>query len=108
MGVERGSEIMFSDFATGGPMWTGTGRREARVAVRFDRAFAGMPVVFAGLGMIDAGSGPNLRMDVGHEHVTAEGFDLVLRTWEDTRLARVRAEWMAIGPLPDPDRWDVG
>ena len=40
--------------------------------------------------------------------MTPDGFALVFRTWGDTRVARVRATWMAIGPVRDDDTWDVG
>jgi hypothetical protein len=31
----------------------------------------------------------------------------VFRTWGDTRIARVRIAWMAIGELSEGDDWDV-
>ena len=41
------------------------------------------------------------------ENVTETGFDIVFRTWSDSRIARLRASWMAIGDLPFEDDWDV-
>ena len=49
-----------------------------------------------------------LRADLTVEHVTVSGFDLVFRTWGDTRIARLRVDWMAIGAMRDDDDWDVG
>jgi hypothetical protein len=32
---------------------------------------------------------------------------MVFRTWGDTRVARVRADWMAIGEQRSDEDWDV-
>mgnify|MGYP006075315471 FL=1 len=48
-----------------------------------------------------------IRADVAAETVTETGFDLVFRTRSDTRVARARIGWMAIGELSDEDDWDV-
>ena len=52
-------------------------------------------------------SAANVRADVSTDNVTAEGFELVFRTWGDTRVARVRMRWMAIGPVASEDDWDL-
>jgi hypothetical protein len=54
---------------------------------------------------MDAGS--VLRADVTAEAVTEKGFDMVFRTWGDTKVARVRIAWTALGELEDADAWDV-
>ena len=48
-----------------------------------------------------------LGVDISAENVTATGFEIVFRTWADTRVARIRADWIAIGPAKDEDDWDV-
>ena len=48
-----------------------------------------------------------IRADVAAETVTENGFDLVFCTWGDTRVARARIGWIAIGELSDEDDWDV-
>ena len=48
-----------------------------------------------------------IRADVAAETVAETGFDLVFRTWSDTRVARSRIGWMAISELIDEDDWDV-
>ena len=45
--------------------------------------------------------------DIVAEDVTAIGFTLVFRTWGDTRVARVRADWLAIGPADHVDDFAV-
>jgi hypothetical protein len=107
VGIVQGSRVLFSDFADGGPMWTGTGSRESRHVVMFKEAFVDPPSVMVGLSMWDMDSKTNPRADVVAENVTAKGFHLVFRTWGDTRVARVRADWTAIGPVRGEDDWDI-
>lgn len=107
VGVLQGSRILFTDFVDGGPMWTGQGNRESRHVVTFGAPFRGVPAVMVGLSMWDMDHGANARADLVAEQISETGFHLVFRTWGDTRVARVRADWMAIGALPDEDVWDV-
>jgi H-type lectin domain len=64
-------------------------------------------VVTVGLSMWDIDHQTNARVDLSAENVTPLGFDIVLRTWGDTRIARVRVDWMAIGQTRDDDDWEV-
>jgi len=48
-----------------------------------------------------------IRADVSTDKITGIGFELVFRTWGDTRIARVRAAWMAIGELAHADDWEL-
>lgn len=88
-------------------MWTETGPRQERAAVRFPDAFEAPPAVHVGLSMWDIEGGSNQRADIKAENITREGFDLVFRSWGDTRVARVRADWLAIGPVRHQDDWEV-
>jgi hypothetical protein len=107
IGIEQASRVLFSDFADGGVMWTGTGDRESRHEVRFKDGFLEAPSVMVSLSMWDIDHKHNARMDLRAERITPIGFDLVFRTWQDSRIARVRADWIAIGPVRDDDDWDV-
>jgi hypothetical protein len=107
VGIAQGSEMLFSDFAHGGPMWTGSGPREVRRPVTFAAPFATPPAVIAAISLFDLDRETNLRADLMTTGVTETGFTLVFRTWGDTRVARIRADWTAIGPLPDDEMWDV-
>jgi hypothetical protein len=86
VGVDQGSLELFSDFQDGGDMWTGTGPRKVSRAIKFSEAFAVQPLVHVSLTMWDIGSGSNACADIRAENVTETGFDLVFRTWSDTRL----------------------
>lgn len=107
LGLCQGTEVLFNDFADNGPMWTGEGPREARAAVRFPETFTAVPVVQVSLSMWDTGGNSNQRVDLRAENVTPEGFDLVFRTWADSRVARVRADWTAMGALRDEEGWEL-
>ena len=107
LGVVQGSKVMFSDFADGGPMWTGQGERQSRHAVVFKESFREAPAVMVGLAMWDIDHKSTSRGDLVAENVTKKGFDLVFRTWGDTRVARIRADWTAIGAMRDDDDWEI-
>ncbi|MCP4819306.1 MAG: hypothetical protein GY883_08960, partial [Shimia sp.] len=49
----------------------------------------------------------NIRAEVVAEEVTNLGFHLVFRTWGDSRVARVRMSWLAIGELSHADDWAI-
>lgn len=106
-GVAQGDVQLFADYVDDGPMWTGNGDREVRREVSFPEGFRSSPVVHVSLSMLDVDQTTNTRVEVVAEEVTAQGFDLVFRTWGDTRIARARAAWMAIGDLRNHDDWEV-
>lgn len=107
IGIDQGSVVMFSDFEDGGTMWSGEGPRMKAKPIRFGESFRTMPAVTVSLTMWDMDGDRNQRADITAENVSQAGFDLVFRTWGDTRVARVRADWMAIGELKHADEWDL-
>lgn len=107
VGIAQGSLVLFSDFQDGGVMWTGEGPRELRRIVTFREPFRETPAVQVSLSMWDIDQKHNGRMDISADMVTSEGFVIVFRTWGDTRVARVRADWMAIGSVGHEDDWEV-
>lgn len=107
IGVQQGSRILFADFVDGGAMWTGSGPREVRRAQAFDEPFLKPPAVTVSVSMWDIDHAANSRIDISAENVTATGFEIVFRTWSDSRIARIRADWMAIGAIRDDEAWEV-
>ncbi len=107
IGIDQGDALMFSDFEDDGEMWTGTGPRRAYKAVQFHQHFKSAPTVHVSLSMWDMDQMTNQRADIRAEDITREGFQLVFRTWGDTRVARARASWLAIGEVPHDDDWDI-
>lgn len=106
VGVTNGSVVLFSAFDNGGPMWTGQGPRAERHYVRFDEPFVEPPVVHLSLSMWDIAVNANQRADLQATNITPDGFVIEFRTWNDTRVARVGACWMAIGPVRHLDDFD--
>jgi hypothetical protein len=105
IGIAQGEEALFSDFADGGEMWTSEGTRERRKHVAFAPPFRAAPSVHVGLSLWDTDCRTNARMEVVAENVAPDGFDIVFRTWGDTRIARVRVSWIAIGAAHHEDDW---
>jgi hypothetical protein len=105
--VQQGTKVLFSDYADDGIMWTGQGDRENRHIVTFKQSFKEAPAVIVGISMWDIDHKHNVRADVSAEQITAEGFHILFRTWADSRIARIRVEWTAIGSVSDDDDWDV-
>lgn len=108
VGVENGDTLLFSDYEDGGEMWTGRGQRERRKHLRFSEPFSEPPTVQLSPSLWDLDATTVLRAEFEAEAVTKRGFDMVFRTWGDTRVARMRISWMAIGMLVEEDDWDVG
>lgn len=107
IGIEQGEVMLFSDFEDGGEMWTGSGPRERCKAVRFHEHFHRPPSVQAGVSLWDVDTQSAMRADISVRKITAKGFEIVFHTWGDTRLARLRVAWMAIGEARDDDAWEV-
>lgn len=107
VGVDQGNVELFSDFASGGDMWVGSGSRERRKWIVFSTAYRDVPTVHLSLSLWDMDSNANVRADLTAENIGPKGFDMVFRTWADTRVARVRMAWIAIGEVTSEDDWDL-
>ncbi|HIC67579.1 MAG TPA: hypothetical protein EYO87_16610 [Paracoccus sp.] len=107
VGVAQGTRLLFSAFEEGGEMWSGAGPRVVRHQIGFEASFLSPPVVQVTISMWDIAEGSNQRADISAEKISRDGFDIVFRTWGDTRVARIRADWLAIGPLRHVDDFDL-
>ncbi|MEL6570760.1 MAG: H-type lectin domain-containing protein [Pseudomonadota bacterium] len=107
IGVQTGDMLLFSDFEEGGEMWKGDGARVVRRPVSFDQAFLQAPEVMVHMTMMDMSNEVFIRADLQAEAVTKAGFDIVFRTWGDSRVARIRAGWQAIGAIAYEDNWQL-
>jgi hypothetical protein len=107
IGIQQGSRVLFSDFVDDGPMWAGHGDRETRATILFPEAFSNAPSVHVAIGMWDTDHKHNSRVDVTATAITAQQFEIVFRTWGDTRIARVRIDWMAIGAASSDEEWQL-
>jgi hypothetical protein len=106
-GIDQGEHIMFSDYENNGKMWSGNGTRQRKKMIVFSEAFQDAPAVHVSMSLMDLDKDTNVRADVQAKNISATGFDLIFRTWGDTRVARVRLSWIAMGGLRDEEEWDV-
>lgn len=107
VGVEQGSTILFSDFEHDGEMWTGDGARQLVTPVGFSDRFLSPPSVHVSVSMWDLDKRTNARADIAADAITETGFQIVFRTWGDTRVARMRVDWIAMGEVANDEDWDV-
>ncbi len=107
IGIAQGEVMLFSDFEDGGEMWTGSGARERHQTISFDEPFRRPPSVQAGVSLWDVDTRSAMRADTAVRKITAKGFEIVFRTWGDTRVARLRVNWLAIGEASDDDAWEI-
>lgn len=107
IGIDQGKALLFSDFEVGGEMWTGQGTRMRRTPVRFSEKYRNEPSVQVQIDMWDMDVRSNQRAEIRAENISREGFDIVFKTWGDTKVARVAASWTAMGPVSHEDDWDV-
>lgn len=107
LGLDQGELQIFTHFNSGGPMWTGKGGREVRERVTFSAPFHEVPAVIIAIAMLDSDHTANLRVDVRAENIGLRGFDAVLRSWGDTRLAQARLSWTALGEMKHEEDWQL-
>jgi len=97
VGIDQGTFDLFTHFENGGEMWAGTGERSIRQRVHFTEPFAQPPTVQTSICLWDFDTDSGLRLDIWPEEIDTTGFNLVFRTWSDTRIARIRVTWQAFG-----------
>ncbi|MEP5153509.1 H-type lectin domain-containing protein [Planktotalea sp.] len=107
IGIDQGEHIMFSDYENDGKMWSGSGTRQRKRTIIFSEPFDEPPSVQVSMSLMDLDKETNVRSDVMAQNISTTGFDLVFRTWGDTRIARVRLSWIAIGGLQDEESWSL-
>lgn len=107
IGIDEGDVVLFSDFEHNGLMWSGQDARSYREPVTFSGEFLTPPSVQVGMSMWDVSNMATARMDIRAENITETGFDLVFRTWGDSKVARVRANWRAIGAVEHAENWSL-
>ena len=103
IGVDHGDVLLFSDFENGGVMWNSVGARQTCLYIEFSEIFSNALIVQVNLSMWDIASFANARVDVRADEIQKDGFVIVFQTWGDTRIARVRVAWQAIGELSEAD-----
>lgn len=107
IGIDQNELMLFSDYENEGEMWSGNGPRECRAPVKFSAEYHSEPSVHISMSLMDIATGPSVRTDLKAVNITKTGFDVVFRTWGDSRIARIRVSWLAIGPMEHEDDWEL-
>lgn len=107
IGIDQGDVILFSDYQDDGEMWTGDGQRHLRTHVAFAETFRKPPAIHLGMSMWDVSNDANSRADISAEDIDTEGFAIAFNTWGDSKIARIRVNWIAIGELRQADEWEL-
>lgn len=107
LGIDQGDVVLFSDFEHDGDMWTGDGPRKITMPVNFAETYNKAPSVMVSISMWDMSNEAYARADVQAEDITRDGFNIVFRTWGDTKVARARVAWQSIGAMKAEDAWDL-
>lgn len=107
VGIDQGEVSLFNDYEADGPMWSGSGQRAVVKTIKLKEAFAERPSVTLTLAMCDMSNDAFLRFSLHAETVKNDGFEIHFETWGDTKIARVRVAWQAIGEVSSDEDWDV-
>lgn len=73
----------------------GEGSRVYRKYIKFDPDLTGTVNVVVALRHVDMAEGTGLRIVANAENIDREGFELVLSTWANTRIAGIGCSWIA-------------
>lgn len=75
----------------------GTEDRLFRARVSFEQRLRSLPVVHLGIVGFDVGNEDAARLRVRAENISADGFDVVIETWLNTKIWSVSVSWLAVG-----------
>ncbi len=65
--------------------------------VNFDTPFGNVPIVHVGISGFDIDNRDTSRLSAHASAISPTGFDLVIKTWLNTRVYKVEISWLALG-----------
>jgi hypothetical protein len=68
-----------------------------RARVSFEQPLRSLPVVHLGMVGLDIGNEDAARLRLRAENISADGFDVVIETWLNTKIWSVSVSWLAVG-----------
>ena len=71
--------------------------REFVTHILFDAPFSNTPIVHIGLSGFDIDQRDSARISVQATAITSTGFDMRIKSWQNTRVYKVEASWIAMG-----------
>ena len=76
---------------------TGKGDRPFERRIDFPKSFKEPPIVAVSLVGLDVDKGANLRVSVEAHETDRNGFTIYFKTWSDTKVYGLSAQWIAYG-----------
>jgi hypothetical protein len=93
MHIQAGKHMVTDSTPVFQPFKDGEGNRHFDHVVRFEEKFDSAPQVLVALNYVDVG--PEVKLQVAAENITATGFVLRYSTWANARVFSVGAQWIA-------------
>ena len=90
----------FIRFPNGGHyMNTGEGERTYEERIYFEEKYEKIPHVIASISGLDESNdiSPTVRIELKVENIDTAGFNLIIRTWNDSKLFNVKVSWTVFG-----------
>jgi len=97
MSIQSGTSEFHKD--KNASMIGGSGPRTFTNAISFKTPYAEIPTVTTALTGFDILNDSNSRISVFAKDVTADGFTLVLHTWNTTKIWSASVTWMAYSSM---------
>ncbi len=70
--------------------------RNTTISVKFEKELEGVSDIIPSIVALDSDSRGNTIFDVYTESISSHGFDLVVSTWNDSRINVIVIKWIAI------------
>lgn len=74
------------------------GERSILVPVKFLTPFKVKPDVVVALTFVDSDKSTNFRINITADQITKEGFNVIVKTWYDSKVYHVEGTWTAVAP----------
>ena len=90
----------FVRFTNGGHyMNTGSGERTLEERIYFEEKYENIPHVMASISGLDEGNedAPTIRIELKVEEIDTSGFNIIIRTWENSKLFNIKVTWTSFG-----------
>jgi hypothetical protein len=90
----------FVRFTNGGHyMNTGKGERTYEERIYFEEKYEKIPHVMTSISGLDEDNKDSsaIRIELKEEKIDTAGFNLIIRTWDDSRLFNIKVTWTAFG-----------
>ena len=78
-------------------MHCSTGFRSFKKYINFNEKYEKIPKVIVSIKGLDTNKDTNIRLYLKTENIDTSGFDLLVKTWDNTSIYGVKISWISIG-----------